>query len=106
MRESAIPAPDSEVPAADGKVMRSGNMTVTAGSGLDQFPEIVTTDPDIFPFLADIFDTGNKDAGSSAVAADNPGLVRDGGDILVRIFPAVITVRAVLRGDEPVTHGR
>lgn len=106
MGKSAVPAPYDEVPAADGHVMRAADMAVPAGSGLDQFPEIIAPDFDIFSLFADIFDTGNKNAGGSAVFADNFCLVGHGSYNLVGIFFAVITVRAVSGGNERVAHGR
>jgi hypothetical protein len=60
MGKPAVPAPDDEVPAADGQVVGTGDMAVPASGGFDEFPEIITADFNIFSFLTDILDTGMK----------------------------------------------
>jgi len=106
MGKTAIPAPDREMPAADGQVMGAGKMTVAAWGCLDQLPEIITTDLRERAFFTDIFNTGNKHPGRPAVVAGNLCLIWHGLDDLVGIFFAVITDSTVTREDEPVTHGR
>ena len=93
MGKSAVPAPDDEMPAADGHVMGSGNMAVPAGSVFNKLPLIIAADSDIFSLFTDILDTGHENAGSTAVVADDPGLVWYGSDNLVCLFFTMITVR-------------
>lgn len=106
MGKPAVPAPDNEVPAADGQVMGTGDMAVPASGCFNEFPEIITTDFNIFSFLTDILDPGNVNPCCPAVVAGHVCLIRYGGDDLVGIFFTVIAVRAVSREDEPVAHGR
>jgi hypothetical protein len=106
MGKPTIPAPDREMPAADGQVVGAGEMTVATGGRLDQLPEIITADLRERAFFTDIFNTGNKHPGRPAVVAGNLCLKRNGLDDLVGIFFAVITVSAVPHEDEPVAHGR
>jgi hypothetical protein len=104
--EPAVPAPDDEVPAADGQVVGAGDMAVPAFGRFNQFPEIITTDLRELPFFTDIFDPGNENPGCAAVIAGNLCLVRYGLDNLVGIFLTVIAVCTVPHEDETVTHGR
>lgn len=95
MGEPAVPAPDEEMPAADGQVMGPGDMAVPAGGILDKFPLIITADPDIFSFLTDVLDTGDENPCRPAVIADNPGLVGYGSNDLVCCFFTMVAVRGV-----------
>ena len=106
MGKPAVPAPDGEIPAADGHIVGTGNMAVPAFSCFNEFPEIITADFNILSFLTDVLDTGDIHPCCPAVIADYLRLVRNGGDDLVGIFFTVITVRAVPREDETVTHRR
>jgi hypothetical protein len=106
MSKPAIPAPDCEMPAADGQVMEAVKMTVAAGGCLDQLPNIIAADLREGAFLTDIFNTGNKNPGRAAVVAGDLCLKGNSLDDLVGIFFAVITVSAVPREDKPVAHGR
>jgi hypothetical protein len=104
--EPAVPAPHDKVPAADGQVVRTGNMAVPAFGRFNQFPEIITTDLRELPLFTDILDPGNEDPGCAAVIADYLRLERNCPDNLVGIFPAMITVRAVPGKDETFAHRR
>jgi len=106
MCESAVPAPDDKMPASDGQVVRAGEMAVPAFSRLDKLPEIITADFDILSFFTDILNPGYEDTGSPAVVADYLGLVRHSPDYLIGVLPAVITVRAITRENEPFAHER
>ncbi len=109
MGKPAVPAPDGKVPAADRQVMGTGDMTVPAGGGLDQLPEIVPAYLCEGSFPADILNPGYEDTGSPAVVARNLGLVRYCLDDLVGILFAVIAVCPIPREDEmteTIAHGR
>jgi hypothetical protein len=106
MGKPAVPAPDDEVPATDGQVVGTGDMAVPASGCFNEFPEIITTDFNIFSFLADILDTGYEYPCCPAVVANYLRLKGHGGDDLVGIFFTVIAVRAVSCEDELVAHGR
>lgn len=106
MREPAVPAPDSEMPAADSQVMGTIDMAVPAIGGLDKLPEIITADFCEGSFLADIFNSRHKNPGCTAVITCNLCLVRHGLDDLVSDLFAMIAVRTIFREDETVAHGR
>jgi len=106
MGKPAVPAPYDKMPAADGQVVRAGEMAVPAFRRLDELPEIITADFNILSFFTDILNPGYEDTGSPAVVADNPGLIRHSPDDLIGVLLAVITVRAVAREDEPFAHER
>lgn len=106
MSETAVPAPDDKVPAADGQVVGTGDMTVPAFGCFNQFPEIVTPDLDVLSFLTDIFDPGYENPGCTAVVTYHLCLVRYGPDDLVGTFFTMIAVRAVPRIDEMFAHRR
>jgi len=106
MGESAIAAPDREMTTADSQVMRSGDMTVPAGRGLNELPEIITADFRKRSFSADILDTGDKHTGCSAVITRNLSLIGDRFDNLIGNFPAMVTIGAVPRKNEAIAHGR
>jgi hypothetical protein len=104
--EPAVPAPHDKVPAADGQVVGTSDMAVTAFGRFNKFPEIITTDLRELPFFTDILDPGNENPGCAAVVADYLCLVWNCPDDLVGIFLAMITVRAVPRKDEMFAHKR
>ena len=104
--ETAVPAPDDKVPAADGQIVGTGDMTVPAFGRFNQFPEVITTDLRELSFLADIFNPGYENPGCAAIVAYYMCLVRNSRDFLVGIFFTVIAVRAVPRENESVTHER
>lgn len=106
MSKSAVPAPDDKVPAADGHVMGTGDMTVPASGGLSKFPEIITTDLRELSFFSHILDPGYENPGSPAVVADHPGLIWYCRDDLIGVFFTMVTDCAVPCDNEPVTHGR
>jgi hypothetical protein len=106
MSKSAVPAPDDKVPAADGQVVGTGDMTVPAFGGLNKFPEIITTDLRELSFFTHILDPGYENTRSTAVVADHPGLVWNCRDDLIGVFFTMVTDRAVPCDDEPVTHRR
>jgi hypothetical protein len=106
MGKPAVPAPDDEVPAADGQVMRAGDMAVPAYGCFNEFPEVITTDFNILSFLTDILDTGYEYPCCPAVVAGYLRLKGYSSDDLVGIFFTVIAIRAVSCEDEPVAHGR
>jgi hypothetical protein len=106
MSESAVPAPDDKMPAADSQVVRAGEMAVPAFRRLDKLPEIITADFNILSFFTDILNPGYEDTGSPAVVADYLGLVRHSPDYLIGVLLAVITVRAITRENELFAHER
>jgi len=106
MGKPAVPAPDGEVPAADGHVVGAGDMAVPAFGRFDELPLIITADLYELSFFADILDTGYENPGSPAVVAGHLCLIGYCRNDLVGIFLAMVTVRAVPRGDEPIAHER
>lgn len=106
MGKPAIPAPDRKVPASDSKIMRAGNMTMTALCGLDKYPEIIAPDLRVRSRLCHILYPWDKDPGRPAVVARYLCLIGDRLDVLVCHLFAVIAVRAVFCEDEPVAHER
>jgi hypothetical protein len=106
MGKPAVPAPDDKVPAADGQVVGTGDMTVPASGGFNKFPEIITADLRELSFLTHILDPGYETPGCPAVVADHPCQVRYRRDDLIGIFFTTVTDRAVSCDDEPVAHGR
>jgi len=106
MRKSAIAAPDRKMPASDSQVMWTGDVTISAGSRLNQLPEIIAADLRESTFFTNVLDTRNEYAGCSTVITGNLGLVGNSFDDLISNFPAMITVSAVPCEDEPVAHGR
>lgn len=106
MREPAVAAPDRKVPAANGQIMGTGNMTIPAFCRLNKFPEIITPDLCERSFFTDILDPGNENPGSPAIITHHLSLVRHGLDDLIRIFFTMVTVRPVPREDKTVAHER
>lgn len=106
MGEPAVPAPDGKMPAADGQVMRTGNMAVPAFGRLDKLPYVITADLREHSFLSNILNPGYENPGSPAVVTDHLGLVRHSPDDLISVLLTMITVRAVTHEDEPFAHGR
>jgi hypothetical protein len=105
MGKPAVPAPDNEVPAADGQVVGTGDMAVPASGCFNEFPDIITADFHILSFFTDILNTGYENPGCPTVVADYLRLKGHGRYNLVGIFFTVIAVRSVSRDDEPVAHG-
>jgi len=106
MGEPAVPAPHGKVAAADGQVMRAGDMAVPAFGRLDELPEIITTDLRERSFFADILNAGYENPGCPAVVAGNLRLVWHSLDDLVGNLFAMVTVCTVPREDKPVAHER
>ena len=106
MSKPAVPAPDDEVPAADGQIVGAGDMAVPAFGRFDDLPLIITADLNELTFFGDILDTGYENPGSPAVVAGHLRLVWYCCDDLVGIFLTMVTVSAVPREDEPVAHER
>jgi len=106
MGKPTVPAPDREVPAADGQIVGAGDMAVPAFGRFDELPQIITADLNEFSFFADVLDTGYENPGSPAVVAGHLCLVRYCRNDLVGIFLTMVTVRAVPCDDEPVAHER
>jgi hypothetical protein len=102
----AVTAPDDKVPAADGQIVGTGDMTVPAFGRFNQFPEVITADLRELPLFTDILNPGNENPGCAAIVAYYMCLVRNSRDFLVGIFFTVIAVRAVPRENESVTHER
>lgn len=106
MGECAVPAPDREVVRTDNDIMRASDMTVPAGSVLDQLPDRILPDFRERSCCIHIFNTRYEDPGCSAIIAGNLCLVRDCLDNLVCNLCAMITIGTIFREDEPVAHGR
>lgn len=106
MGKPAVPAPDREVPTADGQIVGTGDMAVPAFGRFDELPQIITADLDELSFFCDVLYPGYENPGSPAVVAGHLRLVRYCRNDLVGIFLTMVTVRSVPRDDEPVAHGR
>jgi len=106
MGEPAVLAPYGKVPAANGKVMWTGGMTIPALGSLGKLPEIIASDLCVRSRLCHLMYPRDKDPGCPAVFARHLGLVGNRLDALVCHLFSVIAVRAVFREDEPVAHER
>ena len=106
MGKSTVPAPDREVPAADGQIVGAGDMAVPAFGRFNELPQVITADLNELSFFADVLDTGYENPGSPAVVAGHLRLERYCRNDLVGIFLTMVTVCAVPRDDEPVAHER
>jgi len=106
MGKPAVPAPYGKVPAADSKVVGTGEMAVPAFGRLNKLPEIITANLRELSFFSDILNPGYEDPGSPAVVTNHPRLVRHGLDNLVGHFFTMITVRPIPHEDETFAHER
>jgi hypothetical protein len=106
MGKPAVPATDGEMPAANSKIVRTGQMAVSALRGFYKAPEIVTPDFSECSWLGDILNAGNKDTGRTAVATCNFSLVGNCFDDLICNLPAVVAVSAEFCENEPFAHGK
>ena len=106
MGKPAVPAPDCEVPTANGQIVGAGDMAVPAFGRFDELPQIITADLDELSFFGDVLYPGYENPGSPAVVAGHLCLVRYCRNDLVGIFLTMVTVCAVPCDDEPVTHER
>lgn len=95
IREAAVSASDGEVVAADEEIMHPLNSTVPAGRCRLKTPDIITGYRCVISNLSDLRHLWDEDPGSSAVRADDLGLLRNDLDHLVGIFMAMITVDPV-----------
>ena len=106
MRESTVPAPDRKMPAANGQIMGTSHVAVSACRCFNKSPEIVT------PYFCecsrrrDILNTGNKDPGGAAVITFNFSLVRNCFNNLVRKLPAMVTVSVEFCENKMFVHGK
>ena len=106
MREPAVPAPDGKMPATYSYIMGTSHVTVSAFRGFKKVPDIVTTNRCECSWLSDIFNTGDKDAGRTAVVTRHLCLVRYCFYDLVCHLLAMVAVSAEFCENEPVAHGR
>jgi len=106
MGETAVPATDGEMPATYHDIMGTSHLAVPAFCGFKKCPDIVTPDRCKRPGTGDIFNTGDKDTGRTAVFTCYLCLVGYCFYDLVRHLSAVVTVSSELCENEPVAHGR
>jgi hypothetical protein len=106
MRESAVPAPDCKMPAANSQVVGTGHMAVPAFRGFKKIPEIVTPDLCKGPRQRDILNAGNKDPGCPAIITRNFRFVRNCFNNLVCDLTAMVTVSTEFCENEPFIHGK
>jgi hypothetical protein len=104
MREPAVTAPDSKMPAADDNIVGTMEMAVSATGLFKEVPYIVTTDPGECPGPGNIFNAGNKNTRSTAVIAGNFCLVGNCLDYLICNLPAMVTVSAIFCENELLAH--
>lgn len=102
----AVTAAHREMPATDHNVVGTVDFAVPAWCIADQFPGIVAPDLRECARLAHIFNTGDIDAGCTAVVTRDLCFVGNGLDDLVRHMVTVVTVNAMGQKDEPVAHVR
>jgi hypothetical protein len=106
MREPTVPAPDGKMPATYSYIMGTSHVTVSAIRGFKKIPDIVTPDHCESSWLSDIFNTGNKDTGRTAVFTCNLCLIWYCFYDLVCYLLAMVTVSAEFCKNEPVAHGK
>ena len=106
MREPAVPAADSKMPASYRDIMKTIHMAISAISGFLKVPDIVTPDFCECPRLRHILDTGNKYPGCTTIVTCYFGLVRDSFDDLICNLSAVIAVSSIPGKDKLVAHAR
>jgi hypothetical protein len=106
MCETAVPATYREMPATYYNIMGAGNMAVPAFGCFKKVPDIVTAYRSESSGLSDIFNTGDKDTGCTAVFTCYLRLVRNCFYDLVRNFPAMVAVSAEFCKNKPIAHGK
>jgi len=106
MGEPAVPAPDGKMPATYSYIVGTSHVTVSAFSGFKKVPDIVTPNRCECSWLSDIFNTGHKDPGGTAVFTRHLCLVRYCFYNLVCHLPAMVAVSAEFCENELVTHGK
>jgi hypothetical protein len=106
MCETAVPATYREMPATYYNIMGAGHMAVPAFGCFKKVPDIVTAYSGESSGLSDIFNTGDKDTGRTAVFTRYLRLVRYSFYNLVRYFPAMIAVSAEFCKNKPIAHGK
>lgn len=106
MRESTVPAPDRKMPAANGQIMGTSHVAVSAFRCFNKSPEIVTPDFCECSRHRDILNTGNIDPGSAAVVTLNFSLVRNCFNNLVCNLPAMVTVSVEFCENKMFVHGK
>jgi hypothetical protein len=106
MGEPAVPAPDSKMPATYHYIMGTSHMAVSAFRSFKKIPDIVTHNLCECSWLSDIFNTGNKNTGRTAVFTRYLRLVRYCFYDLVCHLLAMVAVSAEFRKNETVAHGK
>jgi hypothetical protein len=106
MGEPAVPAPHGKMPATYSYIMGTSHMTVSAFRGFKKVPDIVTPNCCECSWLSDIFNTGDKDPGGTAVFTRYLGLVRYCFYNLVCHLLAMVAVSTEFCENKPVAHGK
>jgi hypothetical protein len=106
MGEPAVPAPEGKMPASDGKIMRTGYMTMPAFGSIHKFPEVIAPNLRVRTRLCYILYPRDIDPGCPTILACHLCLVRHRFNNLVCYLFAVIAISAILCEDKPVTHER
>jgi hypothetical protein len=104
MREPAVPALHRDGTTADRDIMWAQHPAVPARCRNSKRPDRPGSGPGKLPGLIHVFNPGHKDPGRPAGFAGDIGPVGHCLDMLVCHLPAVVTVGAVIRADEPVAH--
>ena len=106
MREPAVPAADSKMPASNGYVMKTVHMAVSAICGFLKVPDVITPDFCKCTWLRHILDTGDKYPCCTTIVTCYFGLIGDSfNDLICNLF-AVIAVSPIPGKDKLVTHAR
>ena len=103
--ETAVPAPNRDIAAADRQVVKPVNTTVPARSRHRKRPDRPAPGVCKNPGFVHVLQEGHENPGCVAVFTGDVGPVRHNLYMLVCQLPAVITIGVVIRADEPVAHG-
>ncbi len=106
MRKTAVPAPDSKMPAADGYIMGIGHVAVSAFRALSEGPDIIAPDDGECPWLGDVLDTRDIYPGRTAVVTFDFSLVGDSFYDLVCNLSAMVAVSTIPGKNKLVAHGK
>ena len=106
MREPAVLAADSKMPASYHNIVGAGHMAISAVCRFFKVPDIITPNPGECTWLSHILNPGDIYTRCSAIVALYFSLVRYRFDDLICNLPAVIAVSAETGKDKLLTHGK
>ena len=106
MREPAVPAADSKMPASYHNIMEAVYMTVSAICVFFKVPDIITPNLCKCARLRHILDTGDKYPGRTAVVTLHFSLIGDSFNDLICNLSAMVAVGTIPRKNKLVAHGK